>query len=146
MHPVQHRSQGRIVGGEQPPGLRLHRKMQIAHRPAGHRRRLRSRVERNLQHRLRLLLDDVGASLQHLHHLAVHERHLEFEAEFRAVVRPAAPQPFRQRAALHADRNRGWGASVGCGQRSSHKVHGVTLPEFPAASNPAGRSVKQVLG
>src|SRR5258708_7335809 len=71
--------------------------MQIANGPADAGRRGWRHVERDLDHGFRLLRDDVARSRGLPEHVAVPQWRRQLEAELRAVLRRAAPEPLHDR-------------------------------------------------
>jgi hypothetical protein len=136
VHPVKRLAQSGVIGREQPRVLRLDGEMQVAHGPADDRRGVRLYIERDFQQELGLLADDVARLVTRPHDIAVTQRRLHLETEFRAVLRRGTPQPLGEFLSVHAQGNFGkhvigrqqWGVDeMHMATIEPHAVHAASL-------------------
>ena len=97
-------------------------KMQIPNHPPQPRRHRRIPAERNLQHRLVLLRDDINRSLALENRRAIRERRLKIKTKLPPVLRHPAPPPLREREPLDGDALHGQSASP-IRERALNDVH-----------------------
>jgi len=71
VHPVERLAQASVIGREQPRWLRLNGKMEIADGPADNRRGIRLHIERDFQHELGFLTNDIARLVAGPHNIAV---------------------------------------------------------------------------
>ena len=108
LEPLEQLAEGGFVGREQARRLGREFAMQIPNGPAdAGRRRRRDGVEGDGEDGFGRLLDDIAGGRGLPEGIAVLERRGELEAEFRAVIRDAAPKPFGEREALRLERDFG---------------------------------------
>ena len=108
-------AQCRIVGDADERRRGLEREMEVANLPGetgGHRG---LGGERDLEHGLGILREDVGDAAIAMDHVAVVEMMLEVESEFASIRRRRTPAAFRESEAIHGHRDREAGGGFGGG-------------------------------
>ena len=122
VHPVERLAQSGIIGREQPCWLRFDRKMEVAHGPANDGCGVRLHIERNFQHQLGFLVNDIARLIAGPHDIAMAQRCLHLEAKLRAIGRHSAPQTLSAFLSVHANGNF-WQRSVKRCQRCVDELH-----------------------